>query len=67
MSLPHILTFGTNDQKENIAKKIICGEGGIAITLTEPQGGSDLANIQTSAIKTKDGKHYKINGNKKFI
>jgi len=67
MALPHILTFGTDDQKENIARKIINGDGGIAITLTEPQGGSDLANIQTSAIKTEDGKHYKINGNKKFI
>merc|ERR1712166_242213 len=67
MALPHILTFGSDQQKETIARKIIAGHGGIAITLTEPQGGSDLANIQTSAVKTADGKHYRINGNKKFI
>jgi len=67
MALPHILTFGTDEQKESIARRVIAGEAGIAITLTEPAGGSDLANIQTTAEKTEDGKHYRINGNKKFI
>lgn len=67
MSLPHIILFGTDQQKETIAKKIIAGKDGIAITLTEPQGGSDLANIRTTAKKTEDGKHYIISGSKKFI
>lgn len=67
MALPHILVFGSQEQKEQIAKRVIAGEAGIAITLTEPTGGSDLANIKTTAVKTPDGKHYKINGNKKFI
>jgi len=67
MALPHILTFGTDEQKESIARRVIAGEAGIAITLTEPAGGSDLANIQTTAEKTEDGKYYRINGNKKFI
>merc|ERR1719321_658009 len=40
---------------------------GMAITLTEPQGGSDLANIKSTAVKTPDGKHYVVNGSKKFI
>ena len=43
------------------------GECGMSITLTEPQGGSDLARLTTSAVKTPDGKHYIINGMKKFI
>jgi len=67
MALPHILHFGSDHQKETIAKPIIEGKGGIAITLTEPQGGSDLANIKTSATKTADGKHYVVSGSKKFI
>lgn len=67
MALPHILTFGSEHQQETIAKRVIAGEAGIAITLTEPTGGSDLANIKTTAEKTSDGRHYKINGSKKFI
>lgn len=67
MSLPHILTFGSDKQLEEIAKPVIAGKAGMAITLTEPQGGSDLANIRTTAVKTDDGKYYRINGNKKFI
>lgn len=67
MALPHILVFGSDQQKESIARRVIAGECGIAITLTEPTGGSDLANIKTTATLTPDGKHYKINGNKKFI
>jgi acyl-CoA dehydrogenase len=67
MALPHILHFGSDHQKETIAKPIIDGKAGIAITLTEPQGGSDLANIKTTATKTADGKHYVVAGSKKFI
>eukprot|EP00933_Yihiella_yeosuensis_P064495 TRINITY_DN6787_c0_g8_i1.p1 TRINITY_DN6787_c0_g8~~TRINITY_DN6787_c0_g8_i1.p1 ORF type:complete len:412 (+),score=97.74 TRINITY_DN6787_c0_g8_i1:75-1310(+) len=67
MSLPHILHFGNDEQKERIAKPVIAGKAGMAITLTEPQGGSDLANIKTTAVKTADGKHYVVNGQKKFI
>lgn len=67
MALPHILFFGTEHQKDTIARPIIAGRDGIAITLTEPQGGSDLANVRTSAVKTADGRHYIINGSKKFI
>jgi len=67
MSLPHILNFGSDHLKETIARPIIAGKDGIAITLTEPQGGSDLANIQSTATKTADGKHYVISGSKKFI
>lgn len=67
MALPHILNFGSDHLKETIARPIIAGKDGIAITLTEPQGGSDLANIQSTATKTADGKHYVISGSKKFI
>lgn len=69
MSLPHILHFGSPQQIEDIAKPIIRGEAGMAITLTEPLGGSDLAGIRTTAVRvTQGGKdYYRINGQKKFI
>jgi len=67
MSLPHILVFGSDHLKDTIARPITAGKTGMAITLTEPHGGSDLANIKTTAAKTADGKHYVINGSKKFI
>lgn len=67
MSLPHILYFGSDYLKDTIGREVIAGRAGMAITLTEPQGGSDLANLRTTAQKTEDGKHYIVNGQKKFI
>lgn len=69
MSLPHILHFGNAQQIEEIAKPIIQGKAGMAITLTEPTGGSDLAGIRTTATKVKLGgrEYYRVNGQKKFI
>jgi acyl-CoA dehydrogenase len=67
MSVPHILMFGSDHLKETIGKPVCRGEAGMAITLTEPHGGSDLANVRTTAVKTPDGKHWIINGSKKFI
>ena len=60
--MPHILVFGSDHLKDTIARPGTAGKTGIAITLTEPTGGSDLANIKTTAAKTADGKQYVING-----
>jgi len=67
MSLPHITMFGSEHLKETVARRVTAGEAGMAITLTEPQGGSDLANVRTTAKKTADGRFYIVNGTKKFI
>jgi len=67
MSVPHTLIFGSKYLKENFAMPVIRGERGMCITLTEPAGGSDLANITTTASKTPDGKSYVVTGQKKFI
>jgi len=53
--------------KEKYAKPVIMGEKGMCITLTEPHGGSDLANVLTTAVKSSDGTSWVINGSKKFI
>jgi len=67
MSVPHILRYGSEALKQKFARPVIEGKEGMSVTLTEPEGGSDLANLQTTAVKTPDGKHYVVNGAKKFI
>lgn len=37
------------------------------VMLKQPTGGSDVSNIRTTAKKTPDGKHYVVNGFKKWI
>jgi len=39
----------------------------ICLAITEPSAGSDVANLKTTAKKTADGKHYIVNGEKKWI
>ena len=60
-----INSYGTEEQKRRFLPKMARGviRGGLA--LTEPGGGSDMQNLQTSAVK--DGEEYVINGNKMFI
>jgi len=60
-----IVKFGTEEQKDRFLPKMASGEwiGGFA--LTEPQAGSDAANLRTRARR--DGDHYVISGAKQFI
>jgi butyryl-CoA dehydrogenase len=60
-----ILKFGTAEQQGRFLPKLASGEwiGGFA--LTEPQAGSDAANLRTRARR--DGDHYVISGSKQFI
>ncbi|MDP6403270.1 MAG: acyl-CoA dehydrogenase family protein, partial [SAR202 cluster bacterium] len=60
-----IANFGTEDQREQFLPRMAQGElrGGLA--LTEPEAGSDVQNIQTTAVK--DGEEYVLNGSKMFI
>ena len=64
--LAHVVTnFGTDDQKARFLPRLASGElrGGLA--LTEPEAGSDVQNISTTAIR--DGEEYVIRGTKMFI
>jgi len=56
---------GTVKQKETILPGVIRGDTRMAICITEPEVGSDVASIRTSA--TKDGNDYIINGQKCYI
>jgi acyl-CoA dehydrogenase len=60
-----ILFDGTEDQKQNYLPRIASGEWTAAFALTEPDAGSDAANIKCSAIL--EGDHWILNGTKQFI
>jgi len=48
-------------------KEVLAGEKTICLAISEPFAGSDVANIKATAVKTPDGKHYIVNGVKKWI
>jgi acyl-CoA dehydrogenase len=60
-----LVMFGTDDQKQRYLPGIASGEIITSFALTEPEAGSDSANVQTRAIR--DGDHYVLNGAKRFI
>jgi alkylation response protein AidB-like acyl-CoA dehydrogenase len=59
-------TFGTDQQKALFLKKMYTGQWTGTMLLTEPEAGSDLGALTTSAVKNEDGT-YSITGNKIFI
>jgi acyl-CoA dehydrogenase len=63
--LPYITTYGSEEQKKRYAPGAISGDIILAIAMTEPGTGSDLAAVQTTARR--DGDSYVINGSKMFI
>ncbi|QAV26661.1 acyl-CoA dehydrogenase [Neobacillus thermocopriae] len=63
--VPYIASYGTEEQKKKWLPKCVSGELITAIAMTEPGAGSDLAGIQTTAVK--QGDHYIVNGQKTFI
>ncbi len=65
MATPPILAFGTEEQKQNYLVPCVKGEKIACLGITEPDAGSDVAGIRTTAIK--DGDEYVINGSKTFI
>lgn len=63
--VPYIEAYGSKKQKERWLPGCISGDHITAIAMTEPGAGSDLAAIQTTAVKK--GNHYIVNGSKTFI
>ncbi len=65
IGLPPILAIGSVDMKARVAPDIIAGEKLISLCITEPSGGSDVANLRTKAQR--DGDFYVVNGEKTYI
>ncbi len=62
---PYLTAFGSEPQKKKYLTRAIAGDLILGIGMTEPGTGSDLANVQTRAIR--DGDEYVLNGAKTFI
>lgn len=60
-----LVMFGTDQQKQKYLPGIASGDIVTSFALTEPEAGSDSANVQTRAIR--DGDTYVLNGSKRFI
>src|SRR3954468_7270450 len=65
MATPPILQFGTEEQKQDYLVPAIKGEKISCLGITEPDAGSDVSAIRTTAVR--DGDEYVINGSKTYI
>ena len=65
IGLPPIVALGSEALKQRVAPDVIAGEAISALAITEPSGGSDVANLKTTARR--EGDRYIVNGSKTFI
>ncbi len=65
MAGPHLVNSGSPEQLEQWLPGVIAGETILSIGVSEPDAGSDVAGIRTSAVKDGDG--WRINGTKTYI
>ena len=65
MAGPHLVNSGTPEQLAHWMPGVLAGETILSIGVTEPDAGSDVAGIRTSAVRDGDG--WRINGTKTFI
>ena len=65
MAGPHLVNSGNDDQHAKYMPGVLSGETILAIGVTEPDAGSDVAGIRSTAVRDGDG--WRINGRKMFI
>ncbi len=63
--VPYLIEYGTEEQKRKYLPGCVTGECIVAIGMTEPNTGSDLAGVRTTALRAGDG--WILNGQKTFI
>lgn len=62
-----IAHFANDEIKKRFLPDLLTGRKRIALAITEPKAGSDVSNLATTAELSSDGKHYIVNGTKKWI
>ncbi|QDS68567.1 hypothetical protein FKW77_000403 [Venturia effusa] len=67
IGIPPVIHHGTEEQKRRWLPGLFSWETSFCLGITEPGAGSDVANIQTTAVKSTDSSHYIVNGLKKWI
>ncbi|KAJ5437736.1 uncharacterized protein N7458_008734 [Penicillium daleae] len=65
--IPPIIKHGSPELQEKYLPDLLTGRARCCIAITEPDAGSDVANISTTATKSECGKYYIVNGHKKWI
>jgi alkylation response protein AidB-like acyl-CoA dehydrogenase len=64
---PPLVKYGKKPLVDRILPGILAGDKRICLAITEPDAGSDVANLTCEAKLSEDGKHYIVNGEKKWI
>ncbi|GAA5915837.1 hypothetical protein JCM5296_000697 [Sporobolomyces johnsonii] len=64
---PPIYHFGSQELQDRVLPDIMHGKKRVCLAITEPEAGSDVKNLSTEAKLSEDGKHYIVNGTKKWI
>uniref|UniRef100_A0A0G4IBZ9 Cytochrome b5 heme-binding domain-containing protein n=1 Tax=Chromera velia CCMP2878 TaxID=1169474 RepID=A0A0G4IBZ9_9ALVE len=67
IGLPPVMKFASEELQKKVVADCLRGDKNICLAITEPAAGSDVANLTTTAVKSADGKHYILNGEKKWI
>ncbi|GAA5938284.1 acyl-CoA dehydrogenase family protein [Sporobolomyces koalae] len=67
IGLPPVYNFGSQALQDRVLPEVLSGKKRICLAITEPNAGSDVKNLSTSAVLSDDGKHYIVNGTKKWI
>ena len=71
IALPHIVAAGSDDLVDRFVRPTLAGEAIGSLAITEPGGGSDVANIRTTAVRDPStgsaGGDFIVNGAKTFI
>ncbi|KAI0016391.1 putative acyl-CoA dehydrogenase [Xylariomycetidae sp. FL0641] len=65
--VPPILKYGSRELQERVLPGLLSGQQRSCIAITEPDAGSDVANVTTTAVKSECGRYYVVNGTKKWI
>jgi len=66
IALSPVIHGGSEEIKKRVIPDVLKGNNWCCLAITEPETGSDTANITTMARLTNDGKHYIVNGTKKW-
>ncbi len=65
IGLPPVLKWAKPALRDRVVPQVLSGEKIMALAVTEPSGGSDVANLKTRAVK--EGDYYRVSGSKTFI
>ncbi len=67
IGLPPVMNFGSPELQAKVVPDVLAGKKFISLAISEAFAGSDVAGLKCTAKKTEDGKHFIINGTKKWV